>query len=52
VEKSVEKKEKWQELCAQAALEQNPERLLVLARQISRLLDEKEERLTEKTTRQ
>jgi hypothetical protein len=35
-----ESKKAWQALCEQAAKEQNPERLMVLVREISRLLDE------------
>lgn len=35
-----EPKKLWQDLCEQAAKEQNPERLMVLVREISRLLDE------------
>jgi hypothetical protein len=37
------KKEEWMKLCEQAAIEQDPERLLLLAREISRLLREREE---------
>jgi hypothetical protein len=37
--------ELWQRLCQQAATEQDPDRLLGLIKEISRLLDEKEERL-------
>ena len=37
--------ERWQELCAQAATEQDPDRLLVLVQEINRLLEEKEKRL-------
>ena len=33
------------ELCAQAAIEQDPAKLLVLVKEISRLLEEKEQRL-------
>lgn len=33
------------QLCAQAAVEQDPEKLLVLVREINRLLEEKEQRL-------
>jgi hypothetical protein len=33
------------ELCAQAAVEQDPEKLLVLVKEINRLLEEKEQRL-------
>jgi hypothetical protein len=38
-------KERWEELCAQAASEQNGEKLLELVRQINELLEEKERRL-------
>ena len=37
--------ERWRKLCEEAAVEQDPERLLLLAQEISRLLDEKEQRL-------
>jgi hypothetical protein len=37
--------ERWRELCARAAVEQDPDKLLELTREISRLLDEKQERL-------
>lgn len=40
-----ENKEHWKELCAQAAVEQNPERLMVLIKQITGMLEEKERRL-------
>ena len=40
-----EKKELWKELCAQAAVEQDPERLHALVEEIDRLLQEKEDRL-------
>jgi hypothetical protein len=40
-----ETKEQWQKLCEQAAVEQDPEKLLELAKEISALLDEKEQRL-------
>jgi hypothetical protein len=40
-----EKKERWMELCAQAAVEQDPQRLLELAKEINDLLEEKERRL-------
>jgi hypothetical protein len=40
-----EKKERWMELCAQAAIEQDPKKLLELAREINDLLEEKERRL-------
>ena len=37
-------KEYWRQLCEQAANEQDPEKLLQLAKEIVRILDEKEER--------
>lgn len=37
--------ERWRKLCEQAAIEQDPEKLLELTREINRLLDEKEARL-------
>jgi hypothetical protein len=40
--------EKWMELCAQAANEQDSERLMALITQITALLDTKQERLIEK----
>jgi hypothetical protein len=40
-----EKLESWQFLCALAAIEQDPEKLLELMKEINRLLEEKEERL-------
>jgi hypothetical protein len=40
-----EKKEQWLQLCEQAAVEQDPERLLKLIDEISRMLDEKNRRL-------
>jgi len=39
------KLEEWQKLCALAAVEQDHEKLLVLVKEINRLLDEKEQRL-------
>jgi len=41
-----EKLEVWQTLCAQAAVEQGPEKLVELVREINRLLGEKEDRRT------
>ena len=38
-------KEHWMELCQQAAVEQDPKRLMELVEEINRLLEEKEERL-------
>ena len=37
--------ELWKALCAQAAEEQDPDKLLQLVREINRLLEEKEARL-------
>jgi hypothetical protein len=41
-----EKKERWMSLCERAAQEQDPEKLILLVHEITRLLDEKQERLT------
>ena len=43
-----EKLEQWRQLCELAAVEQDPEKLLALVKEINRLLDEKEKRLREK----
>jgi len=40
-----EKKERWLELCAQAAVEQDPKKLVVLVQEINELLQQKERRL-------
>ena len=40
-----EKTERWKELCAQAAVEQDPQRLLELTREINDLLLGKQRRL-------
>jgi len=40
-----EQKERWQYLCAQAAVEQDPQKLLKLVEEINALLEEKERRL-------
>ncbi len=37
--------ERWRQLCAQASTEKDPKRLLELAAEINRLLDEKEKTL-------
>lgn len=37
--------ERWQQLCAQAADEQDPRKLLEFVKEINRLLQEKEQRL-------
>jgi hypothetical protein len=39
------KQERWMELCAQAAVEQDTEKLHALMEEIDRLLQEKEDRL-------
>jgi len=39
---SDKKPEKWMELCAQAAKEQDPQKLLTLVEEINRLLEAKE----------
>lgn len=38
-------RERWQRLCEQAVVEQDPERLIELTSEITRLLEEKEKRL-------
>jgi hypothetical protein len=40
-----ENREKWMELCEQAATEQDPEKFMELISQINRLLEAKERRL-------
>ncbi|HZP61875.1 MAG TPA: hypothetical protein VFB28_00560 [Terriglobales bacterium] len=40
-----ETRERWRQLCEQAAVEEDPERLLTLITEINRLLQEKEGRL-------
>jgi len=42
-------KEYWRQLCEQAANEQDPDKLLELAKEIVRILDVKEERLKRAT---
>jgi hypothetical protein len=37
--------EQWQELCRQAAIEQDPAKLMALTSEIIRLLNEKEKRM-------
>jgi hypothetical protein len=46
---SIEGKEKWMALCAQAAVEQDPKKLLELVSEINRLLDNRRKRLLDKT---
>ena len=36
----MQKNQRWRELCAQAAVEQDPKRLMELVAEISRLFDE------------
>jgi hypothetical protein len=43
-----ENREKWMELCAQAANEQDSQKLMALIKQITALLDAKPERVIEK----
>lgn len=43
-----ETKERWLLLCEQAAVEEDAERLLELVKEINRILEEKEKRLTGK----
>ena len=43
-----ETKERWYQLCQLAAVERDPERLVALAQEISRLLEEKEESIKQK----
>ena len=38
-------KERWQKLCEQAAIEQDPVKLLALVQEINFILEEKERRL-------
>jgi hypothetical protein len=46
-----ENREKWVELCAQAANEQDSRKLMALIKQITSLLDAKQERLTDDSQR-
>ena len=41
----MEDKERWRKLCEQAAIEQDPGKLLELVSEINRLLETKERRL-------
>jgi len=40
-----EKRERWMQLCSQAATEQDPHKLMELVKEINQLLEEKERRL-------
>jgi hypothetical protein len=42
-------RELWEELCAQAAVEQDPQKLTELVKEIDRLLEEKQDRLNRET---
>lgn len=44
-----ETSELWQELCAQAAIEQDSKKLLKLVAEITRLLEEKQKRLAQRS---
>ena len=46
-----EAKEHWTQLCELAASEQDPDKLLELVKEINRMLEEKENRLQQKTRR-
>ncbi|PYV84457.1 MAG: hypothetical protein DMG93_04720 [Acidobacteria bacterium] len=46
-----ENSERWQALCAQAAVEQDPQKLMELVTEIARLLDEKAQPLSERQTK-
>jgi len=41
----MQNEERWRELCAQAAIEKDPVRLIELAKEINQLLIEREARL-------
>jgi len=45
-------KERWRELCEQASVEQDPDKLLELVKEINQLLEEKRTRLTDKPKKQ
>jgi hypothetical protein len=40
--------ERWRKLCEQAAIEQDPERLMLLIREINQLLEDKDKRLQQR----
>ena len=44
-------KEDWLQLCEQVAIEQNPERMIELIRELNRMLEEKEQRLKRKQSK-
>lgn len=43
---------RWKELCEQASVEQDPEKLMELVKEIDRLLGEKHERLVNSPAKQ
>jgi hypothetical protein len=43
-----ERKERWFELCELAAVEEDPDKLVELVREINRLLEEKRQRLQQR----
>jgi hypothetical protein len=45
-------KERWRELCERASVEQDPDKLLELVKEINQLLEEKRTRLADKTKKQ
>jgi hypothetical protein len=45
IKTEMKDKEHWTELCKQAAVEQDPKKLLLLVTEINRLLAEKQDRL-------
>jgi hypothetical protein len=47
-----ETKERWIRLCEQAAVEKDPQILLKLVSEITRMLEEKEQRLTQSSRQQ
>lgn len=46
----MQNKERWKELCEQAAVEQDSIKLIKLVREINRLMKEKEDRLRQVRT--
>lgn len=44
-----EKGERWRKLCEQAAVEKDPQKLMELVSQITQMLDEKQQRLSQQT---
>jgi hypothetical protein len=48
----MNRSEQWRELCAKAASEQDPERLLELVKEINRILDAEEQKHKPQTGRE